>query len=147
MGGFFAISFGGNLQGTAKAFDLAIRDLLGNGNLRLTGSSRTVRTAPWEVVAPAFLNRVVTGYARIGAPGLWALLVRTERRKRLRGKGKNWPRTLDLDFLIFEGPLSWRRDLVLPHPRLSGRPELLSLLGESKRRRGDFRGLRGRSGG
>ena len=133
MGGFFAVSLGGNLRKTRRAFDRALRLLLSNRNLALTGCSPVLRTDPWEIVAPAFLNQVVTGYSRIGAPGLWELLVRTERREIRRGKGKLWPRTLDLDFLLFEGPLSQRKDLLLPHPRLSSRPDLLRLLETANR--------------
>ncbi len=132
MGGFFAISLGGNLRNSRRAFDRALRTLLSNKNLTLTGCSPVLRTEPWEIVSPAFLNQVVTGYSRIGAPGLWALLVRTERREIRRGKGKLYPRTLDLDFLLFEGAPSPRRDLVLPHPRLSSRQELLNLLASAK---------------
>ena len=133
MGGFFAVSLGGNLQNTRRAFERALRLLLLNRNLTLTGSSPVLRTDPWEIISPAFHNQVLTGYSRIGAPGLWALLVRTERRERRRGKGKLYPRTLDLDFLLFEGPVSPRKDLVLPHPRLHSRRELLGLLERAKR--------------
>lgn len=133
MGGFFAVSLGGNLQNTRRAFERALRLLRSNRNLTLTGRSPVLRTDPWEMVAPAFHNQVLTGYSRIGAPGLWELLVRTERRERRRGKGKLYPRTLDLDFLLFEGPLSPRKDLVLPHPRLKSRRELLGLLISAKR--------------
>ena len=112
---------------------MALRLLGSNRNLTLTGCSPVLRTDPWEMVAPAFHNQVLTGYSRIGASGLWELLVRTERRERRRGKGKLYPRTLDLDFLLFEGPLSPRKDLVLPHPRLKSRQELLGLLISAKR--------------
>ncbi len=132
MGGFFAISLGGNFRNTRRAFDRALRVLVSNKNLGFTGCSPVLRTEPWEIVSPAFLNQVVTGYSRIGAPGLWELLVRTERREIRRGKGKQYPRTLDLDFLLFEGVSSPRRDLVLPHPRLSRRPELMKLLALAK---------------
>ncbi len=128
MGGFFAISLGGNLWNSRRAFERALRTLLSNKNLTFTGCSPVLRTDPWEIVSPAFINQVVTGYSRIGAPGLWELLVRTERREIRRGKGKLYPRTLDLDFLLFEGAHSPRKDLLLPHPRLSSRKELQKLL-------------------
>ncbi len=135
MGGFFAISLGGNLKDTRKAFDRAILALHSNRNICVTGASRTVRTDAWEILSPAFLNKVVRGYSRIGVPGLWNLLVRTERQEIRRGKGKLYPRTLDLDFLDFIGPAPVGKDPVLPHPRLGVRPVLRGLLEEAYRGR------------
>lgn len=135
MDNFFVISLGGNLKNTRRAFDRALRTLARNRNIRLTGASRTLRTAPWEITSPAFINKVVCGYSHVGAPGLWNLLLRMERQEVRRGKGKCYPRTLDVDFLLFNGPQSPRKDLVLPHPRLAFRPVLLQLLAEARRRR------------
>ncbi len=132
MGGFFAVSLGGNLRTTRRAFGWALGALLSNRNLFFTGCSPVSRTDPWEVVAPAFLNQVVTGYSRIGAPGLWNLLIQAERLEIRRGKGRLHPRTLDLDFLLFSGAPSPRRDLILPHPRLADRPVLQDLLHRSE---------------
>ena len=99
MGGFFAISLGGNIGDVRGAFHRALLALSQRSDLRLLGASAVRRTRPWGVVSPDFLNMVVVGYARIGAPGIFSLLLRLERRSRPRGKGKLYPRTLDLDFL------------------------------------------------
>ena len=134
MGGFFAISLGGNIGDVRGAFRQALLDLSHRSDLRLLGTSVVTRTRPWGVISPDFLNMVVVGYARIGAPGIFSLLLRIERRFRLRGKGKLYPRTLDLDFLEYSGPFFPMKDLLLPHPRLTLRPELVELLLAARRR-------------
>ena len=134
MGGFFAISLGGNIGDVKGAFRQALLDLSHRSDLRLLGTSVVTRTRPWGIISPDFLNMVVVGYARIGAPGIFSLLLRIERRFRLRGKGKLYPRTLDLDFLEYSGPFFPMKDLLLPHPRLHLRPELVALLFAARRR-------------
>ena len=134
MGGFFVLSFGGNTGYVRAAFCRALCSLSKRSDLRLLGSSPIRRTRPWGIVSPDFLNMVVVGYSRTGSPGIFSLLLRLERKDRPRGKGKLYPRTLDLDFLLFSGPPSPMKDLLLPHPRLDGRPELLELLDAARRR-------------
>jgi 2-amino-4-hydroxy-6-hydroxymethyldihydropteridine diphosphokinase len=134
VGGFFAISLGGNIGDVRGAFRQALLDLSHRSDLRLLGTSVVTRTRPWGVISPDFLNMVVVGYARIGAPGIFSLLLRIERRFRRRGKGKLYPRTLDLDFLEYSGPFLPMKDLLLPHPRLHVRPELGELLLAARRR-------------
>ncbi len=133
MGGFFAISLGGNIGDVRGAFREALLVLSKRSDLRLLGTSRVRRTRPWGVVSPDYLNMVAVGYARIGAPGIFSLLLRIERRFRPRGKGKLYPRTLDLDFLEYSGPFFSIKDLLLPHPRLHLRPELMALLSAARR--------------
>ena len=133
MGGFFAISLGGNIGDVRGAFNRALLGLSHHPGLCLLGASPVRRTRPWGVVSPDFLNMVVVGYSRIGAPGLFSLLLHLERKCRRRGKGKLYPRTLDLDFLEYSGPFFPMKDLLLPHPRLSLRPELLEMLRAARR--------------
>jgi len=144
MGGFFVLSLGGNTGQVRAAFCRALHSLSERPDIRLLGSSAIRRTRPWGVVSPDFLNMVVVGYARIGSPGIFSLLLRIERRDRPRGKGKLYPRTLDLDFLLFSGPPSPMKDLLLPHPRLEARPELLDLVDRARRHERAGRYLKGK---
>jgi 2-amino-4-hydroxy-6-hydroxymethyldihydropteridine diphosphokinase len=67
----------------------------------------------------------------LSARELLARLLALEREAgRTRGAGRNAPRTLDLDLLLFGDASIDEPDLVVPHPRLAGRAFVLEPLAE-----------------
>ncbi len=70
----------------------------------------------------------------MGAEEFFALLEHLEKKFPRRGKGKVWPRTLDIDLLFFSPPPSGLPScLTLPHPSLRKRPVLQLILSEACR--------------
>lgn len=131
---WFGVGLGGNLPGTPSAFRSVVRFLSSDGRLRLTGLSRWYRTVAWEVPAPPYWNLCAVGTTRMGAVEFFSLMERIERGLPRKGKGKVWPRTLDIDLLFFmTAPLELPSRLKLPHPSLISRPVLQVILSDACR--------------
>ncbi|MHB1605352.1 MAG: 2-amino-4-hydroxy-6-hydroxymethyldihydropteridine diphosphokinase [Leptospirales bacterium] len=131
---WFGVGLGGNLPGTPSAFRSAVRSLSSDGRLFLTGLSRWYRTVAWEVPAPPYWNLCAVGTTGMGSAGFFSLLEKMEHAVPRRGKGKVWPRTLDIDLLFFiPAPAELPSGLILPHPSLKSRPVLQVILSEACR--------------
>ncbi|MHB1285265.1 MAG: 2-amino-4-hydroxy-6-hydroxymethyldihydropteridine diphosphokinase [Leptospirales bacterium] len=134
---WFGVGLGGNLPGTPSAFRSVVGRLASDGRICMTGLSRWYRTAAWEVAAPPYWNLCAVGTTRMGALEFFSLLERMEGEIPRRGKGKVWPRTLDIDLLFFfPVPSELPSRLSLPHPSLSRRPVLQLILSEACRNGG-----------
>lgn len=130
----FGAGLGGNLPGTPDAFWWLLEALKSDGRIRLTGVSRWFRTVPWDVASPPYWNMCLVGVTPMSPDGLFGVLDGLERACPRRGKGRLWPRVLDVDLLfVWPGFPPKRKDLILPHPGLFRRPVLLAILGEALR--------------
>ena len=100
----------------------------------MTGISSFSRTLAWGTPAPSYDNVVVVGVTRLCVPGFFDWICALERKVPRRGKGRLWPRVLDVDFLFAFPPSSGRSpDLILPHRALPSREVLRHLLDEASR--------------
>lgn len=93
-----------------------------SGPVRVERVSSVYESEPTDYLEqPDFLNAVVYGTTRLGPEDLLTVLMRAEERAGRQRAIARGPRTLDLD-LIFYGSRVIRTDnLVVPHPRWSGR--------------------------
>jgi 2-amino-4-hydroxy-6-hydroxymethyldihydropteridine diphosphokinase len=67
--------------------------------------------------SPDFLNMVVAGHTRLSPEALLYRLQEIERRLGRVRRGKNAPRTIDLDLILHSANVRRTRELTLPHPR------------------------------
>ena len=89
-------------------------------------------TAPVDAPAgsPPFLNMVVAGLAKLGPHDLMGELLAIEKRLGRVRRGRNAPRVIDLDLILYGAEVIRTRDLVIPHPRYRHRDFVLGPLGE-----------------
>jgi len=128
------VSLGGNLPGSKKAIELCVSRMIRSSFFSLTGVSSFSRTLAWGTPAPSYDNVVVVGATRLCVPGFFDWISHLERKVPRRGKGRLWPRILDIDFLFSLPPSSGRPPgLILPHPGLPSREVLRHLLDEASR--------------
>ena len=67
--------------------------------------------------SPRFLNMVVAGHTGLSPEELLAQLLGIERRLGRVRRGRNAPRTIDLDLILHGANVRRTRALTLPHPR------------------------------
>ena len=128
------VSLGGNLPGSRIAIERCFSSMFQSSFFRLTGMSSFARTLAWGTPAPSYDNVVVVGVTRLCVPGFFNWLNELERKVPRRGKGRLWPRILDIDFLFSFPPSSGHPpDLILPHHALPSRETLRHLLDEASR--------------
>jgi 2-amino-4-hydroxy-6-hydroxymethyldihydropteridine diphosphokinase len=112
----------------------ALEDALGRldaGGFRVTRRSSTWQTAP--VGGPPqgwFLNAVVAGETALSPEELLQVCLDTERAMGRVRAGRNAPRRIDIDILVFGEERRQEPDLVIPHPRLHERRFVLEPLFE-----------------
>jgi len=128
------VALGGNLPGSTKAIEMCISGMMRSSFFTMTGISSFARTLAWGTPAPSYENVVVIGVTRLCVLGFFDWICHLERKVPRRGKGRLWPRILDIDFLFAMPPSSGRPpDLILPHPALPSRETLRNLLDEASR--------------
>jgi 2-amino-4-hydroxy-6-hydroxymethyldihydropteridine diphosphokinase len=129
------IALGSNLgDRTAEiAAGFAFLQTLSDGDSR---RSSVIETDPVDCPpgSSSFLNAVAeiqVDPARLRPHDLLARLQAFEiQRGRPRQHGRNTPRPLDLDILYYGGQVLETPELMLPHPRIAGRPFVLQPLAE-----------------
>ncbi len=125
-----AVALGSNLGDRRAHLDYAaarLSDLL--GHLRVS-SYHTTASQGMEPGAPMFLNAAAVGETTLSPRALLDALLGIERE---RGRERPFPkasRTLDLDLILYDAAVIREPDLVVPHPRFSGRRFVLEPLAE-----------------
>ena len=130
-----AVGLGGNLGDPRAAFAFALARIAGfTDGLRV---SPLYRTAPvGGKPQPDYLNAAAVGVTRLGPADLLRRLAAIEREAgRRRRNGRNSPRVLDLDLLLFGRHLIARPGLLVPHPRMTDRRFVLAPLADLAPRR------------
>lgn len=126
-----AIGLGGNVGDVRKAFELAVGRLVGALASPLVSS--VYRTEPvGGPPQPDYLNAAAVGRTGLPPLDLLDLLLSTERaagRDRDRS-GRDEPRPLDLDLLLYGSEVIVHPRLTVPHPRLASRRFALVPLAE-----------------
>jgi 2-amino-4-hydroxy-6-hydroxymethyldihydropteridine diphosphokinase len=106
----------------------ALTAIAGVRDLRL---SRVIETAP--VGGPQqgdYLNAVVELYCSFSAIELLEHVQRIEQEGSRQRSGKNHPRTIDIDILLFGSEQHALPELTIPHPRMLQRSFVLEPLSE-----------------
>jgi len=125
------VALGANLGDRAAAFARAVEALRATPGIRVVTVSRSWETAPVGPPQPAYLNAALALDTELDALALLARLHEIEAEAgRTRSKGRNQPRTLDLDLLLFGGLVIEAPELVVPHPRMHERGFVLEPLAE-----------------
>jgi 2-amino-4-hydroxy-6-hydroxymethyldihydropteridine diphosphokinase len=126
------IGVGANLGDRFATIDRAVAELAAMPEVRSHRRSRWFETAPvGGPPQPQFLNgAVLLELDRELSPVeiVRRLLAIEHTLGRVRGPERNTPRTIDLDLLWTDGPVSPDPSAVVPHPRLHERPFALAPL-------------------
>jgi len=124
------LSLGSNVGDRAERLGAARAALLALDDLRLTAFSSVVETEPVDVTdQPRFLNQVLAVDTRLAPRLLLDACLAIERgmgRDRAAGPRRG-PRSIDIDILLYGGRTIEEPGLIVPHPRLAGRPFFLYL--------------------
>jgi 2-amino-4-hydroxy-6-hydroxymethyldihydropteridine diphosphokinase len=117
------VGLGSNLGDREELLALAVRELRASEGTRLVGLSPIYETEPvGGPVQGAYLNAVAALRTRLAPRALLERLLEIEASAgRVRGSGRDEPRRLDLDLLLYASQLIDEPGLVVPHPRLHER--------------------------
>ncbi|HVR44828.1 MAG TPA: 2-amino-4-hydroxy-6-hydroxymethyldihydropteridine diphosphokinase [Thermoanaerobaculia bacterium] len=124
------IALGSNLGDRRTHLRRAIAEV--GALVRLARLSSVWETAPVDAPAGSgpFLNMVVAGWTRLGAPALLDAMHRIERGMGRKRRVRNEPRTIDLDLILYGARIEDSRELRVPHPRYRDRSFVLAPLRE-----------------
>lgn len=124
------IALGSNLGDREYNLRRAIDQL--HDVIRLVRISSIHETAPVDapVGSPPFFNMVVAGLTNVAPHDLMRELLSIEARLGRVRRGRNAPRVIDLDLILYGAQMMRTRDLVLPHPRYRQREFVLAPLRE-----------------
>jgi len=126
-----ALSLGGNVGDTRAAFVKALSVLAAAPGVAVVARSSVWRTPPWgKTDQPDFLNMAALVETSLSARALLDLCLSVERELG-RARAERWgPRVIDIDIVDYGGMTINERNLVLPHPRATGRAFVLAPLAE-----------------
>ena len=125
------IGIGSNLGDRRAYIDKAIEALSGNGYIKVTGISNIYETDPVsDIPQGKFLNGVVAIETSLAPEKLLKELNKIEEGLGRRRTLRNAPRTIDLDILYYGDEVIKKKDLIIPHPRISEREFVLKGLRE-----------------
>jgi len=119
------VGLGSNLGDSAAVLEAAFDALAALPGTRALARSSLYRSAPVDASGPDFLNAVAAFETRLAPPALLAHLHRIEAQHGRERSGRNAPRTLDLDLLLYGAEVIDADGLVVPHPRLHERAFVL----------------------
>ena len=134
------IALGSNLGNRLGNLIKALTFLARDPRVTLQKISSLYRTAPVGAEAqPDFLNAVVQIRTSMTPRELLSCLQSIEKRLGRVRKGRNAPRTVDLDILEHGKAKMRQPDLTVPHPRMLRRKFVLAPLAEIRPRRKSVR--------
>jgi 2-amino-4-hydroxy-6-hydroxymethyldihydropteridine diphosphokinase len=125
------VALGSNLDHPAAQVRQAMAELEALPGTRVLRRSSLYRTAPvGKLDQPDFINAVVQIETSLAPADLLAGLLAIEQRHGRQRGGRNGPRTLDLDLLLYGEQVIDQPGLQVPHPRMHERAFVLVPLGE-----------------
>jgi 2-amino-4-hydroxy-6-hydroxymethyldihydropteridine diphosphokinase len=125
-----AIALGSNLGDRALNLRRAVHEL--RSVMSVVRVSRIIETKPVDAPAgsPDFLNMAVSGWTHLPPLEFVRALLAIEQRLGRVRRGRNAPRTIDLDLILHDAHRTRTRELTLPHPRAQEREFVLMPLRE-----------------
>jgi 2-amino-4-hydroxy-6-hydroxymethyldihydropteridine diphosphokinase len=129
------LGLGSNLAHPRRQLARAVRALSRLPRVRVIATSAAYVSAPLGCTAPQpdYVNAVVAVRTSLAPRALLAALhaiERRQRRRRDREPGRNAPRTLDLDLLLYGRRRIRLPELTVPHPRMHERAFVLRPLAD-----------------
>ncbi|TET68251.1 MAG: 2-amino-4-hydroxy-6-hydroxymethyldihydropteridine diphosphokinase [Dehalococcoidia bacterium] len=122
------LGLGSNVGGRQENLDKALEFL--SQRLRMGKVSSIYDTEPvGNADQPRFLNLVCQAYTRLEPTALLALVKGIENKLGRTGKS-GAPRTIDIDILLYGEQVIETPELVIPHPKMTGRAFVLVPLDE-----------------
>lgn len=122
------LGLGSNMGERQENLDRALALL--SQRLRVEKVSPVYDTEPvGNINQPRFLNMVCQVYTRLAPTALLTLAKGIERKLGRRG-ASNAPRPIDIDILFYGDRVIETPELIIPHPRLTGRAFVLIPLAE-----------------
>ena len=120
-----AVALGSNLGDRALNLRRAVHEL--RGVMSVVRVSRMIETKPVDAPAgsPDFLNMAVSGWTHLPPLDFLRALLDIEQRLGRVRRGRNAPRTIDLDLILHDAHRMRTRELTLPHPRAHEREFVL----------------------
>jgi len=113
------IGLGSNLGDRKKYIDEAIKRLSEAEHVKLVKVSDIIETvALSSTEQPKFLNAVAEVETTLNATDLYNTLSDIENELGRSRRGHWWPRTIDLDLLLFGKEIVESPDLTIPHPQM-----------------------------
>lgn len=119
------LGIGANLGDARQTLKDAVVCLAQQHTLTVLAKSSVYRTAPIDAGGDDYFNCVVKLDTRLEARDLLALCQRIEHHFGRERPFRNAPRTLDIDLLLFGDAVLDTPDLIVPHPRMTGRAFVL----------------------
>jgi 2-amino-4-hydroxy-6-hydroxymethyldihydropteridine diphosphokinase len=119
------LGIGANLGDARQTLKDAVVCLAQQHTLTVLAKSSVYRTAPIDAGGDDYFNCVVKLDTRLDAHDLLALCQRIEHHFGRERPFRNAPRTLDIDILLFGDAVLDTPDLIVPHPRMTGRAFVL----------------------
>jgi deoxyguanosine kinase len=121
------IGLGGNLGDRKSYIDKALKMIAGAGQVELCRVSDVIETvALSSTEQPNFLNAVAELKTTLCAADLHKTLGDIENELGRVRRGQWWPRTIDLDLLLFGEEILETPDLTVPHPQMHLRSFVLN---------------------
>lgn len=125
-----AIALGSNLGDSRSLLASALVALSQVDGITVVSQSRWYRTQPVGPPQPDYLNGCALLHVTLTPLELLQVLLATEVKFQRVRQGKNRPRTLDLDLLLFDNLVLNLPELQIPHPRMADRAFVLVPLAE-----------------
>lgn len=118
------ILLGSNIGDREKSLESAVNKMKSVEGLELIATSATYVSDPVDmpVDSPSFLNMVAKADYAYTPLELLRALESIETALGRTDKGKNLPRTIDLDILLFGDQIVDTKQFSVPHPELLNRP-------------------------
>lgn len=115
------LGIGANLGDARQTLKDAVVCLAQQHTLTVVAKSSLYRTAPIDAGGDDYYNCVVKIETSLDVHALLALCQRVEHHFGRERPFRNAPRTLDIDILLYGDATIDETDLVVPHPRMTGR--------------------------
>lgn len=125
-----AIALGSNLGNSLKTLEAAVAMLTTTPGILVKSRSRWYQTKAIGPPQPDYLNGCAILQTHHAPTVLLDLLLEIEQQFGRVRRGRNAPRTLDLDLLLFDNIVLDEPKLQIPHPRLVERAFVLVPLAE-----------------
>ncbi|MCP3707391.1 2-amino-4-hydroxy-6-hydroxymethyldihydropteridine diphosphokinase [Paraburkholderia sp. CNPSo 3274] len=119
------LGVGANLGDARQTLKDAVVCLAQQHTLTVVAKSSLYRTAPIDAGGDDYYNCVVKIETSLDVHALLALCQRVEHHFGRERPFRNAPRTLDIDILLYGDATIDETDLVVPHPRMTGRAFVL----------------------
>ncbi|MDR3098237.1 MAG: 2-amino-4-hydroxy-6-hydroxymethyldihydropteridine diphosphokinase [Paraburkholderia sp.] len=124
------LGIGANLGDARQTLKDTVVCLAQQHTITVLAKSSLYRTAPIDAGGDDYFNCVVKLDTRLSVRDLLGLCHRIEHHFGRERPFRNAPRTLDIDILLYGEAIIEEPDLIVPHPRMTGRAFVLAPLAE-----------------